>query len=156
MIGPNEKNPLRENTQRRIAELALMFAVPVITNAVGNTRLDNLQRQLQQCAMQHLSQARSMTQDTIMGAIDKLREWGDKSGWTGNPSEHTALICFCLVVIEDSPVKYPHKIYKLLNLISEHLEKGGKLMTREMLGGQEAADTWAETYEVWSFTHCSI
>ena len=148
MTDSNKRNPLREHQQRKIAELAMMFAIPVITNAVGNSRLDNLQRQLQREALNRLRSARRTDHDTLVSAIDKLREWGDNSGWIGNSQEHTTLISFCLVLIDESPIDYGPKITKILNDISDHLDNVGKLMTKAMLGGQEAAENWAESYVV--------
>jgi len=147
MIDPNKRNPLREWQQRRVAELAMMFAVPVITNAVGNSRLDGLQRKLQTEVIARLRSARRMDNNTLVSAIDKLREWGDNSGWMGNSKEHTALISFCLVIIDESPIEHGPKIAQILNDISDHLDNAGKLMTKAMLGGREAAENWAKTYE---------
>jgi hypothetical protein len=146
MIDPNEKNPLREQQERKVAELALMFAIPVITNAVGNSRLDGLQRKLQTAAIDRLRRARSMNNDVLVGAIDKIRDWGNNSGWSAASNHHDALISFCLVIIDESPIDYGPKITKILNDISDHLENGGVLMTKAMLGGEEAAENWAETY----------
>ena len=148
MIDPNEKNVLREQTQRKIAELALMFAVPILTNAVGNSRLDGLQRRLQKVTEKKLRYLRSMNESVLQVVADKLKEWGDNSGWVGNPKEHTALISFCLVIIDESPINHGSEITKILNLISDHLDDADKLMTKAMVGGQEAAENWAEMYEV--------
>lgn len=151
MIDPNEKNPLRDLNKRRLAELALMYAVPIITRIIdkkdcGHSRLVGLQLKLQDTVGPLLAKSQNASNATLAEVIDKLKTWGDNSGWLVHTQHNAALISFCLVIIEDSPVNYEPKILKILNDISEHLEKGNKLMTKAMVGGQEAADNWAELY----------
>ncbi len=132
--------------KRKLAELSLIFAMPIFTGANDNSRLAGLQKKMQKLVQPDLASLTNVTASEVH-AIDNLIEaWFKDIGWWKNSKSIGALVSFCLDMIEGSPIKYNHKIMANLNLLADHLEKGEELEYPSLKEASAIANYWQVIY----------
>lgn len=139
-------NDLQQKRKRQLAELSLIYAVPVFTKATENSRLSGLQRTLQNAVLPDLAMLEKMTQAECRVIDIRLNKWLQDIGWWHEKMHISALISFCLDMIERSPIQYNPKILHTLTLIAEHLENGNELPYPSMEEAARIATTWKQVY----------
>lgn len=132
--------------KRKLAELSLIYGVPIVTQAKENSRLDGLQRKLQKLIMPDLMTIPNIGEKEAAYIDVHVEAWLKEIGWWGNPQHIGSLISFCLDMLENSPFTYNPRIEETLQKIAEHLEDGQKLSYPSIKAGTEIADKWQKIY----------
>lgn len=132
--------------KRKLAELSLIYGVPIVTQAKENSRLAGLQRKLQKLVMPDLMTIPNIGEKEAAYVDEHVEDWLKKIGWWAEPKHVSSLISFCLDMVENSPFKYNPRIEKTLQKIAEHLEIGKELDYQSIQAGTEIADKWQEIY----------
>lgn len=120
----------KEKTDRRkLAELSLIFGVPIFTGANDNSRLTGLQKRLQKVVLPDLApmEAYMDPENPEVHLVNhRLETWLKRIGWWHRPQHVTDLISFCMDVIDHSPFTYNPRIMETLDAIAQHLDSGGE------------------------------
>lgn len=132
--------------KRKLAELSLIYGVPIVTQAKENSRLAGLQRKLQKLIMPDLMTLPTMGEKEAAYIDEHVEGWLKEIGWWANPQHVGSLISFCLDMIENSPFNYNPRIEETLQKIAEHLENGKELDDHSIQAGCEIADKWQKIY----------
>lgn len=133
--------------KRKLAELALIYGVPIVTRAKENSRLAGLQRKLQRLVMPDLLTLPGIGEKEAAFIDTRVEAWLKKVGWWQNPTKVSTLISFCLDIIAESPVRYNEMIERTLEKIAEHLENGGQFDYPTMTERDELIETWQQVYK---------
>jgi hypothetical protein len=136
-----------KNNRRKLAELSLIYGVPIFTNADENSRLAGLQRKLQMVVLPDLSVMETLPEKDVHEIDNRIEQWLKKVGWWSNPTHVTEAISFCMDLIEESPFKYHPKIQETLILIAEHLERGKEFKPPAMDDRDALLESWKTVYE---------
>ena len=134
-------------TQRKMAELTLIYAVPIISDAHEKSRLAGLQRELQKLADDALGNISGMTHTERLIIADHIAEWGNQTGWLNNKKTIGTLLSFVAEMIEKSQFKYDQKIMKTVNKLISHLENGNEFKVQSCWAGSLAAERWEGLFE---------
>lgn len=134
------------DTIRKKAELALLYSVPVLSDANENSRLSGLQRRLQEAVIPCLQRLPHFTDKDLEEVINKVLTWGKDTGWLDDKKRISALISFCVDMVERSAFVYPDKITGILTDIADHLERGKNLSTLDCSEGAAASEKWEEMF----------
>ena len=130
-------------TQRKMAELTLIYAVPIISDAHEKSRLAGLQRKLQKFSASELRDIRrTMTDSDTDSLIKHITEWGNQTGWLNNKKAIGTLLSFIAELIEKSQFEYNPKIMKTVNELISHLENGKEFKIQSCWAGSLAAERW--------------
>ena len=132
--------------KRKLAELSLVYGVPIVTQAKENSRLAGLQRKLQKLVMPDLMALPHFEDKEVAYVDEQVESWLKEVGWWNTPKHVGSLISFCLDMIENSPFKYNPRIEETLQKIAEHLENGQELDDQTIQAGAEIADKWQKIY----------
>jgi hypothetical protein len=132
--------------KRKKAELALLYSIPILSNAKENSRLAGLLRRLQQQVLPYLQQLDKFTDQDLREITEQIFEWGKATGWLETNKSTGTLVSFCLNMIEESPIRYDEKIHRTLRNLAEHLEQGKALYPLSCTAGQIAAEKWERLY----------
>ena len=132
--------------KRKLAELTLVFGMPIFTNATENSRLAGLQRKLQKIVLPDLASIPKMTNDEIRVMDTLIEDWLKAIGWWKNPQHVASMTSFCMDMIEGSPIKYNPRIMETLELIAEHLEAGEEWSSPTFEQRNQIAKTWKIVY----------
>ena len=132
--------------KRKLAELSLIYGVPIVTQARENSRLAGLQRKLQKLIMPDLMTLPNMGTEEAAYVDEHIEGWLKKIGWWGNAAHLGSLVSFCLDMLENSPFTYNPEIMKTLLLLAKHLEAGKKLSYEAIQAGTVIADSWQKIY----------
>ena len=135
------------NTLRHTAELALIYAVPMLSNANEKSRLSGLQRTLQRIAWKELSKPPELTDDERDAIVEHITEWGKMTGWLDNKKHIGTMLSFIAGIIEGSQFKYNPRLLETINELIAHLEAGKDFKITSCWSGSLAADRWAEMFE---------
>ena len=131
------------DTLRHTAELALIYAVPILSNAHEKSRLANLQRTLQKIAAEELgSKIREITTGEMEQITDHITEWGKITGWLDSKKHTGTLLSFIAGMIESSKFKYNPMIMETINALIAHLEAGNNFKIQSCWAGWLAAEKW--------------
>jgi hypothetical protein len=125
-----------------MAELTLIYAVPIISDAHEKSRLAGLQRELQKLAGDCLGNISGMTHFERLVISDHIAEWGKITGWLNNKKTIGTLLSFVAELIEKSQFKYNPKIMKTVNELISHLEAGKEFKITSCWAGSLAAEKW--------------
>jgi len=141
-------NSINETRKRKLAELSLVFGVPIFTKAKENSRLAGLQRKLQKVVMPDLlfMQMHKVPDTEVHTVNRRIETWLKSIGWWDNPTHITEVVSFCMDVIEESPFTYHPKILETLRLLAEHLEKGKEFHHPTMEERDRLLDSWEAVY----------
>ena len=132
---------------RKTAELSLIFAVPVLSDAHDKSRLAGLQRTLQKLAGKELGNIRRISDEECEAIIKHITEWGKITGWLNNKKHTGTLLSFIAGMIENSKFQYNPRILDTINAIISHLEAGGNFKIQSCWSGSLAADKWEFLFE---------
>jgi len=124
------------------AELALIYAIPILSDAEDNSRLANLQRKLQKAVIPCMEKITGFSDSELERMLAKIISWGEETGWLNNAKHTGTLVSFCVEMIETSPFTYPDKITNILEDIIFHMENGNELKSEYCQEGSLAADKW--------------
>jgi len=138
---------LSQNLKRKKAELALLYAVPLLSNAEENSRLAGLQRRLQKEVLPYLKKLDAFSNRDYHEINQRIFTWGKSTGWLESEKQTGTTVSFCLDMIENSPIKYDDKIHKTLNDLAKHLEKGKALYPLSCAAGRIAQEKWQQVYK---------
>lgn len=130
------------DTLRHTAELALIHAVPMLSDAHEKSRLSGLQNTLQRLAAKELGKIRYITDQEMEKIIAHVTEWGKQTGWLNTQKHVGTLFSFCLEIIEKSNFKFNPKIIVIINEIIKHLENGKDFPFQSCWAGSIAAAKW--------------
>jgi len=134
-------------TLRHKAELSLIYAVPILSQAHEKSRLSGLQRTLQRIAWKELSKPPELTDDERDAIIEHITEWGKTTGWLDNKKHIGTMLSFIAGIIEGSQFKYSPRLLETINELIAHLEAGKDFKITSCWSGSLAADRWAEMFE---------
>lgn len=137
---------MTKSEKRKLAELSLIYSVPIVTQARENSRLAGLQRKLQKLIMPDLMTLPNMGTEEAAYVDEHIEGWLKKIGWWGNAAHLGSLVSFCLDMLENSPFTYNPEIMKTLLLLAKHLEAGKKLSYEAIQEGTIIADSWQKIY----------
>jgi hypothetical protein len=129
-------------TQRKMAELTLIFAVPIISDAHEKSRLAGLQRKLQDLSAKELGKLHQMTHTERLDIIEHIEDWGNQTGWLNNKKSIGTLLSFIAELIEKSQFEYNPKILQTVNELIAHLENGKEFKIQSCWAGSLAAERW--------------
>ena len=137
---------LSKQEKRKLAELALIYGVPIIMQAKENSRLDGLQRKLKKLVIPDLLTLPKMGKREADFVDKHVEDWLKEIGWWQEPAHIGSLISFCLDMVENSPFRYNPEIHKTLVKIAEHLDNGKELSYPTIEAGTEIALKWQAIY----------
>lgn len=137
---------MNKTEKRKLAELALIYGIPIIMQAKENSRLDGLQRKLQKLVIPDLMTLSKVDKKEAVFIDEHIENWLKSIGWWKNPTHIGALISFCLDMLENSPFQYNPKIIETLVSIAEHLERGNELHQQNVIAGREISESWQKIY----------
>lgn len=137
---------MNKTHKRKLAELALIFGIPIITGAKEASRLAGLQRKLQKLVLPDLGQIPGVTNKDIVFIDNQVEAWFKKVGWWRNPQQVSTLISFAMDVIEESPFKYNPRIIKTLEDIAVHLDNKGEFIKYTMNERDTLLNSWTAIY----------
>ena len=129
-------------TLRHTAELSLIYAVPILSQAHEKSRLSGLQRTLQRIAAKELGKLPHLTDEDCKSIIKHITEWGNQTGWLNNKKAIGTLLSFIAELIEKSQFKYNPKILETVNELISHLESGNDFRIQSCWAGSLAAERW--------------
>jgi len=137
---------MTDNSQYR-AELALIFSLPIVTEAYDNSRLAGLQRKLQRQIfpiMDNLgnSDTPAKVHREKAVATKLIHAWHKEVCWEGKEQLVTTIVSLLALMVEQSTCKYDPKILNTLNSILNHIEKGETLNSDLCDEGLRAAIIW--------------
>lgn len=132
--------------KRKLAELTLIFGVPILMDAQENSRLAGLQRKLQKLVMPDLLALPGIGNEEILFVDSKMEAWFKQVGWWKNPTKVSTLISFCMDMLEESPYKYNPKIMDTLDDIAVHLDKNQEFIRHTMQERDALLDSWKAIY----------
>jgi len=138
---------LSQNLKRKKAELVLLYAIPILSDAEENSRLAGLQRRLQKEVLPHLKKLDRFSNQDMHEINKNVFAWSRSTGWLESERRTGTVVSFCLDMIENSPIKYDDKIHKTLNDLAEHLEKGKLLYPLSCAAGKIAMEKWEQIYK---------
>ena len=128
---------------RETAELTLVYAVPVVTNASDKSRLCGLQRKLQKHAKESLDVLPLLNSVDKLQTISCMDEWGVVAGWSNNAVHVGILVSFCAEMLERSKqFNYDPNIYETIVDIVDHLIKGDDFKDEYITEGARTAELW--------------
>lgn len=128
------------------AELTLIYSVPILSDAEENSRLAGLQRKLQKAVIPYMRNIVGFTDYDLEPMVNNILRWGRDTGWLNDKRHTSALISFCMDMIERSPFDYPEKIINILSDIADHLEQNNELDVADCMDGGTAAEKWEQLY----------
>lgn len=123
------------------AELTLVSAIPIATEATDHSKLAGLQRRLQKRAYKQLAFLPDLTkeEEDIMYAL--FMKWGDATGW--KKKKHIgSLASFCAVMLEQSRYPQDPGLFEILTEIVDHLINGKQFYPASAASGLLAAEKW--------------
>ena len=132
--------------RQKLAELSLIYGIPIIMQAKENSRLAGLQRKLQKQVMPDLMTLPTMGDEQAVFIDDRIEAWLKKIGWWYNETHISTLVSFCMDIIEESPFKYNPQIMDTLIKIAEHLDNGKEFKHPKMEDRDALLDTWKTVY----------
>ncbi len=130
------------DTLRHTAELALIHAVPMLSDAHDKSRLSGLQRTLQRLAAKELGKLRYITDTEMEKIIAHITEWGKATGWLDSKKHTGTLLSFIAGMIESSKFTYNPRIMETINDLIAHLEAGNNFKIQSCWSGSIAAEKW--------------
>lgn len=131
-----------QNRLKHMAELYLIYAVPVVTNAKEHSRLSGLQKRLQKRVLKTLDTLPNHSEEDADLIINVIKQWGKETGWLDNSKHIGTLASFCVTMMEQSTFNYDPKLYEILTDIIDHLVQGKAFYPASITAGQIAADKW--------------
>jgi hypothetical protein len=137
---------MNKNHKRKLAELSLIYGVPIVTNAKENSRLAGLQRKLQKIIIPDLMSLPTVSEKDVKYIDDHIEAWLKEVGWWHNPTKVGLLISFCMDVIEESTIEYNPTILDTLQKIGEHLFDGNNFDYFTMAERNQLLTTWEKVY----------
>ena len=135
-----------QKRKRKLAELTLVFGMPIFTAATENSRLAGLQRKLQKVVLPDLASLQKLTDDEVRVIDDLIERWLKAIGWWENPEHVANLTSFCMDMIDGSPIKYDPRIMETLELIAVHLESGKEWSYPTIEQRIQIAKSWKVIY----------
>jgi len=134
-------------TLRHTAELSLIYAVPILSQAHEKSRLSGLQRTLQRIAWKELSKPPELTDDERDAIIEHITEWGKTTGWLDNKKHIGTMLSFIAGMIENSKFKYNPRILETVNELIAHLEAGNNFRITSCWSGKLASEKWERMFD---------
>lgn len=135
-----------ETHKRKLAELSLIYGIPIITNAKENSKLAGLQRKLQKLVMPDLLCLPEVNDEDVEFIDNQIENWFKKIGWWKNPQHVSTLISFAMDVIEESSFRYNPRIIETLETIAEHLDNKKEFIRHTMDERDALLDSWSTVY----------
>jgi len=133
-------------TLRHTSELALIYAVPILSQAHEKSRLSGLQRTLQRIAGKELCKLPHLTDDDCKAIIEHITEWGKLTGWLDSAKHTGTLLSFIAGIIESSKFKYSPRLLETINELIAHLEAGKDFKITSCWSGNLAAERWEQMF----------
>ena len=133
--------------KQKLAELSLLYGIPILMNATENSRLAGLQRKVQKVAIAELRKLPKFGKEEIAFIDNNIETYFKRVGWWKNPTYIDTLISFCMDVLDESPYKYNPKIKSILNDIAVHLDSHGEFIKPTMEERDTLLDNWKLVYK---------
>ena len=134
-------------TLRHKAELSLIYAVPMLSNANEKSRLSGLQRTLQRIAAKELGKLPHITDYERDQMIKHITEWGKLTGWLDSAKHTGTLLSFIAGIIEGSQFKYNPRLLETINELIAHLEAGKDFKITSCWSGNLALERWERMFD---------
>ena len=127
---------------KRIAELAMIRAIPLTADNVHQGRIKGLLVKLAVRSQKELNALPEIPGCEYQMIIDRVSDWGEMT-WGHKKVHAVSMVSFALGMIENSDFKYPAKLIKTLSDITDYYDRDGKAPGICFNSGSVAADKWA-------------
>lgn len=138
-----EMKKVNTDNMEKTGELALIECLPKnVLPTTKNGRLQNRLIQLQNAVHSEFSRMPYISLREKNQALNKIMDFGEKTGWDKRERHPVTLISFLLGMVENSKFKYNQKITTLLNEIFDYYERAKQAKNICCVAGALGNEKW--------------
>ena len=127
---------------KKIAELAMIRAIPLTADDLPKGRIRGLLARLAKISQKELNSFPEIPKREYEMIVERVARWGELT-WGKKKVHAVSMISFALGMIENSDYEYPKRLIETMTDIIDYYDRAGRAPGICYYSGSVAADKWA-------------